>query len=125
VIIDEIAGEQGQKPWAWRGAMKKADELIIRATADKNRAAARIFVTGEVSETCLGERAVEHLLSINEVYYENGAVEEPLFTETRDDTIRMTRFDPDFVWRCFHPDILTELFKKEIARLGVEMDPWF
>jgi hypothetical protein len=36
----------------------------------------------------------------------------------------MTRFDPQFVWRCFLPDILVGLVQDEIARLGVDMEPW-
>jgi hypothetical protein len=48
----------------------------------------------------------------------------PLFVETRVDTIRMTRFDPEAVWGCFHPDLLVKLLEAEIDRLGVEMDPW-
>jgi hypothetical protein len=36
----------------------------------------------------------------------------------------MTRFDPEFVWRCVHPDTLVDLVRDEAARLGVDMDPW-
>jgi hypothetical protein len=36
----------------------------------------------------------------------------------------MTRFDPEVIWRSFHPDILVGLVQDEIDRLGVDMDPW-
>jgi hypothetical protein len=92
--------------------------------ANKNRVAARIFVTGEAAESCIGDAATRLLINVNDVYYENNAGAEPLFINTRDDTVRMTRFDPRAVWRCFHPDILVKLVQDEIDRLGVDMDPW-
>jgi hypothetical protein len=112
------------KPWTKRGEMLPDDKGIIKATVDKNRLASRIFVTGEASEDYLGDLAVRHLLSINDVYYENQAGCEPLFVRTRNDAIRMARFDPEMVWRSFHPDILVGLVQDEIDRLGVDMDPW-
>jgi hypothetical protein len=86
--------------------------------------ASRIFVTGEVAEGYIGDAATRLLLNINDVYYKDKAGCEPLFINTRDSTVRMTRFDPEVVWRCFHPDILVGLVQDEIARLGVDMDPW-
>jgi hypothetical protein len=112
------------EPWTKRGEMIPFDKRIIEATVDKNLLAARIFITGEVSEDYIGDLAVSHLLSINDVLYENGAGCEPLFINTRNGTVRMTRFDPAFVWRCFHPDTLVKLVQDEIDRLGVDMDPW-
>jgi hypothetical protein len=111
-------------PWTKRGDMLDVDRRIIRETVDNSEAAPRIFVTGEVTEDYIGTIAVRHLLSINDVYYEDGAGVEPLFVQTRAGTIRMTRFDPRFVWRCFHPDTLVGLVRDEIERLGVDMDPW-
>jgi hypothetical protein len=104
--------------------MTDADAAVIRGVVDKNKAAARIFVTGEVAEGYVGEAAVRLLININDVLYQNGAATEPLFIQTRSDTVRMTRFDPAFVWRCFAPDTLAALVDQEAARLGVEMDPW-
>jgi hypothetical protein len=112
------------EPWTKRGEMLPDDKGIIQGTAGKNLPAARIFVTGEVSEDYIGGIAVRHLLSINDVYYENGAGAEPLFVQTRNGTIRTARFDPAFVWRCFHPDVLVKLVRAEIDRLGIDMDPW-
>ena len=97
------------KPWTRSGVMLPDDRGLIWAITEKNRAAARIFVTGEVSENYVGEVAVNCLLASNDTCYENGAGEEPLFVQTRNDTVRMTRFDPEFVWRCFHPDTLVGL----------------
>jgi hypothetical protein len=112
------------EPWTARGKMISGDKAVIRAVADKNRVAARIFVTGEIAESCIGEAATRLLTSVNDVYYENNAGEEPLFIDTRDETIRMVRFDPRRVWQCFHPDLLVELVQAEIDRLGIDMDPW-
>jgi hypothetical protein len=112
------------EPWTARGEMLDADKAVIQGITDKNRVAARIFVTGEVAESYIGDAATRLLISINDVYYENNAGAEPLFSDTLNDTIRMTRFDPRFVWRCFHPDILIDLVQAEIDRLGVDMDPW-
>jgi hypothetical protein len=104
--------------------MIHADKAVIQGLSDKNKAASRIFVTGEVAEDYIGDAATRLLLSVNDVYYDNRAGCEPLFVNTRNGTIRMARFDPEVVWRCFHPDILVGLVQDEIARLGVDMDPW-
>jgi hypothetical protein len=112
------------KPWTARGEMISADKAVIQGLADRNRVAARIFVTGEAAEYYIGDAAARLLVNVNDVYYKNKAGCEPLFTQTRDDTVRMTRFDPEFVWRCFHPDILAGLVQEEIDRIGVDMDPW-
>lgn len=124
-IANEIASEQKEptvKPWTWRGAMLPQDKLIIQSTVEHQYAASRIFVTGEAHEDYLGELGVKHLININDVYYKAG--DEPLFVETKRDTVCMTRFDPTFVWACFHPDTLVMLLNDEAQRLGVEFDPW-
>jgi hypothetical protein len=108
-----------RKAWTARGEMIEADKAVISALIEKNRTAARIFVTGEVAEGYIGEEAVRLLININDVYYRNNAGCEPLFIETKENTVRMVRFDPEFVWRCFHPDILVGLAQDEIDRLGV------
>jgi hypothetical protein len=123
-IAEEIVNERGPKPWTWRGAMLPADKKVIEAIVDKNKAASRIFVTGEAAEGYIGDAATRLLLNVNDVYYKNNAGCEPLFVQTRNDTIRMARFDPEFVWRCFHPDILVNLVQDEIARIDVDMGPW-
>jgi hypothetical protein len=112
------------EPWTKRGEMISADKPVIQNLVDKNKAASRIFVTGEVAEGYIGDAATQLLLNVNDVYYKNKAGCEPLFINTRNNTVRMTRFDPRFVWRCFHPDVLVDLVKEEINRLGVDMDPW-
>ena len=112
-----------RKVWTARGVMTDADKPVIAAIAGKSKPAARIFVTGEAAEGYLGDEAVRLLVNINDVYYENNAASEPLFVETRKDTVRMTRFDPAFVWRCFYPGLLAELIEEEAARLGVGMNP--
>jgi hypothetical protein len=112
------------KPWTARGEMISSDKSVIQGLAEKNRVAARIFVTGEVAEDYIGEAATRLLINANDIYYKNKAGCEPLFINTRNDTVRMARFDPEFVWQCFHPDILVDLVQDEIDRLGVDMDPW-
>jgi hypothetical protein len=112
------------KPWTTRGEMINEDKAVIKGLVDKNRVASRIFVTGEVTEDYIGEAATRLLVNVNDVYYKHNAGAEPLFIQTRANTIRMTRFDPEFVWRCFSPDVLVELVQAEIDRIGVAMDPW-
>jgi hypothetical protein len=102
------------------GAVNRVDKAFS-GTAAK---AARIFVTGEVAEDYIGDAATRLLVNVNDVYYKNNAGAEPLFINTRNSTVRMTRFDPEIVWRSFHPDILVGLVQDEIDRLGVDMDPW-
>ena len=113
-----------RRAWTARGEMTAADRQVIQAMAQDNKVAARIFVTGEAHEYYLGEAAYRLLINVNDVLYKNGVSEEPLFLETKDSTVRMARFDPQFVWRCFHPEILVDLVVQEAKRLGVNMDPW-
>jgi hypothetical protein len=110
------------KAWTKRGEMLEADKAVIRGLVDNNPVAARIFVTGEAAEGYIGEAPRRLLINVNNVLTKNRVP--PLFVETRVDTVRMTRFDPEVVWGCFHPDLLVRLLEAEINRLGVEMDPW-
>jgi hypothetical protein len=102
--------------------MLSADKAVIRGLADNNPVSARIFITGEVAEGYIGEAPRRLLINANNVLTKNRVP--PLFVETRVDTIRMARFDPEVVWGCFHPDLLVKLVEAEAGRLGVEMDPW-
>ena len=112
-----------RKAWTARGEVQETDKAVIQALVDKNLVAARIFVTGEVHESYIGDAATRLLVNINDTLYKDGVEHEPLFVQTRDDTVRMTRFDPAVVWRCFHPDTLVKLIEEESARLHVDMDP--
>jgi hypothetical protein len=112
------------EPWTKRGEMLAADKRVITALAGEDRMAARIFVTGEVEESYIGEAAVRLLINANDVYYSNNAGCEPLFINTREGTVRMARFDPTVVWRWFHPGTLAGLVGDEAARIGVDIDPW-
>jgi hypothetical protein len=123
-IAEEMVHEQEPKPWTWRGVMLPNDKQVIEKIVENDHEAARIFVTGEVTEDYIGDAATQLLVNVNDVYYKNHAGVEPLFINTRTSTVRMARFDPAFVWRCFHPDILVGLIQEEAARLGVDMDPW-
>jgi len=112
------------KEWTKRGKMLDIDRKVIMSLVEKDKIASRIFVTGEVHQYYVGEAAQNMLLGINSVYYTGGLSEEPLFVETMDDTVRMTRFDPRFVWGCIKPETLVELITEETKRVGVPFDPW-
>lgn len=121
---EESGGRMEKRAWTARGKMLEADRQVITAMTEKNLIASRIFVTGEAADDYIGAPATAALISINDVYYSDGAQEQPLFVETRQGTVRMTRFDPDFVWRCFNPDILVGLIKAENERMGFTVDPY-
>jgi len=113
-----------QRAWTARGEITPEDKRVIRSIADRDEKAARIFVTGEAHECYLGEEAVKLLENINDVYYKYGMGLTPLFVATREDTVRMLRFEPREVWGCFHPDLLVKLIEEEAKRLHVDIDPW-
>jgi len=113
-----------KRAWTMNGKMLAVDKQVIMALLDNDKIASRIFITGEVHEDYIGEAANRTLININDVYYTNGLTQEPLFINTMDNTVRMTRFDPNFVWLCFHPEILVDLATEEAKRLGVKMDVW-
>jgi hypothetical protein len=112
-----------KRAWTARGEIHDLDKTLIRTLAGKNLTASRIFVTGEVHENYIGDDAVRLLVSVNDTLHENGVEHEPLFVQTNYNTIRMVRFDPAVVWRCFHPDTLVQLVEEEANRLHVPMDP--
>jgi hypothetical protein len=113
-----------KKSWTTRGVITEADKLVINGIVENNLAAARIFVTEEVSEKYIGEAATRLLCNINDTLYENGAGQEPLFQQTKERTIRMNRFDPAVVWRLIPRDVFFEnLAVAESARLGFEWIP--
>jgi len=114
----------GKRAWTAHGKMTSEDKQVITALADNDKIASRIFITGEVHEYYIGEAATKTLININDALYTNGLTLEPLFINTINDTVRMTRFAPNFVWRCFHPDILVDLISEEANRLGVKIDAW-
>jgi len=61
-------------------------------------------------------------LGINDALASERTNIEPLFTETLRKTIRMSRFDPKFVWKCFDPRKLVDLIDAESKRLELGMD---
>jgi hypothetical protein len=103
--------------------MQESDKIIIRGMAENDQIAARIFVTGEVEARYIGEAASRTLININDLMCEDmkGEGREPLFIQTLNDTIRMTRFDPDFVRKCIPPEIFKNLTDAETSRIGVDM----
>ncbi|MCL2759539.1 MAG: hypothetical protein FWD22_04945 [Treponema sp.] len=103
--------------------MNPLDRAIISGIAKDSIIASRIFVTGEVNESYIGEQAYRLLINVNDTMYTNGVSLDPLFVETKRDTVKMTRFDPEFIWRSFHPDIFISLVSDEAKRLGINIDP--
>ncbi|GHT57930.1 hypothetical protein FACS1894109_11150 [Spirochaetia bacterium] len=105
-----------KRVWTARGKVLEPDKAVIRGLVEKNPIASRIFVTGEVHENYIGHPAANMLYAINDV------LDEPLFVQTRQETVQMARFEPDVVWRLFHPDILVKLIGEEEERLGVTIE---
>ena len=109
------------RSWTKRGCITENDKILIAAIVKENPVAARVFVTGEVYEDYLGDIAAGLL------YAANDAADEPLFVQTKDMTVQMTRFDPQKVWKCFNYQVLEDLLKAEEERLGMEniaLDEW-
>jgi hypothetical protein len=106
--------------------MTALDEEIIRGIAEYSPSdAAKIFVTGEASESYLGEKNASFLIGMNSAYYDaEGGGSPPVFVRTRNNTVRMLRFDPKSVWRWIAPGVLAGLVKAEAGRLGVKMNDW-
>jgi hypothetical protein len=110
------------EPWTKRGEMLEVDKVAVRSLSDRDTVAARIFITGEAAISYIGKDAAAFLMGVNDSYIKGSR--EPLFAYTKEQTIRMTRFDPWVAWRNFHPDLLIELLEAEIDRVGIDMDPW-
>ena len=110
------------KQWTKRGTtITHDDKALITAIVKENPVAARIFVAGEVHEDTVGTIAASLL------YSSNDTLSEPLFIQTKDATIQMSRFDPVEVWKCINPQTLEGFFKAEAERLGVgtvALDEW-
>ena len=113
-----------KKTWTSHGELNEIDKMTIESFVENDKIASRIFVTGEVHKDYIGDMASNLLINYNDVLCKKDIMQEPLFVETKNDTIRMCRFNPSFVWRCFHPNILIELLTEEIKRLGLKMDPY-
>jgi hypothetical protein len=106
--------------WTGRGTMLESDKKIVKEIAGLSREGVRVFVTGEAREEYLGCEAADMLWRMNDRTKEHGENPEPLFIRTREGTVRMARFNPEEVWRCFHPDKLVAAVEEESARLGRE-----
>jgi hypothetical protein len=123
-----LAEEAAQRPWTEHGAMLSFDRAVIAEVVGHDLMAGRIFVTGEASEDYLGEDAAAFLEYVNEAYYskkfpKKHAVE-PLFTDTRHNTVKMTRFVTRDVWTSMPVETLAKLIEAENARMGINFDPW-
>ena len=122
-IID--TGED--KGWTFGKNNLIYDEILIRKLIEEKQfQACRIFITGESHFDYLGERGTSLLLNCNEANYnsKHSILKEPLFMETKEDTIRMRRFDPKFVWPRIEEELLFSLLNDEVERLGLKMDPY-
>jgi hypothetical protein len=111
-----------KQTWTAHGTMALADEQAVAGVVEQSPVAARIFVAGEVSVDYIGEAPERLLIGANDAYYNGKPQVEPLFTETRQKTIRMTRFDPSVVWPWIEPELLETLVAEEAKRVGVPVD---
>jgi hypothetical protein len=114
-MTDEKEIVMEKRAWTARGTVTETDKDVIRGLTRFNLIASRILVTGEVHEGYIGDMAEALLMSSNDMQGE------PLFVRTRVDTIQMARFEPEVVWRLFHPDIVMKLVGEEDARLGFDV----
>jgi hypothetical protein len=116
-----------KRVWTARGVVTAGDKAVIKRIAGHNPVASRIFLTGEVHEDYIGETASILLTSINDVIdgsmkgHDGKYIEEPLFVRTKQETIQMSRFEPEAVWKTFNPDLLQQIQKEEEKRLGIEV----
>jgi sulfate adenylyltransferase subunit 1 (EFTu-like GTPase family) len=78
-----------KRVWTARGVVAAGDEVVIKRIAGHNPVASRIFLTGEVHESHIGETASILLNSINDVIdgamkgHDGKFIEEPLFIQTK------------------------------------------
>jgi hypothetical protein len=113
--------------WTARGVVTEADKAVIRIIAERYSVASRIFMTGEVHVSYIGDTAVDLLSNINDMLnnstdvYIGDDIDEPLFIYTRQETIQMARFEPEQVWKTFNPDLLQRIQIEEEKRLGIEV----
>ena len=113
---------EGKPSWTFRGHNLIFDKPAIKGIAETHKKAARILLTGEAHVDYIGVEALDFLVSIDNL---PGDIQlEPLFIETKRETIRMRRFDPKFVWKCFDPKIIVKLAEEEIERIRINMDPY-
>ena len=115
-----IVTKEGRKSWTYRGDNLVFDKSVIRGAVKANPVASRIFLTGEVHMDYIGMEGFNFLAGIDRAMEDTPIA--PLFIETRNETIRMSRYDPEFVWREIEPNALMEMAKSEIERLHIEMD---
>ena len=113
---------EGKKSWTFRAHNLIFDKQSIKGIAEADRNAARIFIAGELPLNDIGPESFNFLIGSDDVNYKNRVYIDPLFERTRHDTIRMTRFDPKFVWPCINPEVFIDLAETEAARLGLDMD---
>ena len=112
---------KGRKSWTFRDYNLIFDKQMIERIFGVNPRAARILLTGEVRYDYLGEEPFNFLIGLNDIDVEEGFNIEPLFIATKRQTIRMSRFDPKFVWKVIGPETLMALAQDEISRLGINM----
>jgi hypothetical protein len=113
-----------KRAWTARGEMTIVDKEAVKAFSENDKVASRIFVTGEVHHDYIGEAAYRTLINYNDVLCKKEMESEPLFVYTKENTIRMVRFDPNITWRCMHPELFARLVGEEYKRLGVNADPY-
>ena len=113
--------DSNNRLWTYRGKLTGEDKILITTITNNNAVSARIFLTGEAREDYLGTIASGLLYAANEI------VPEPLFVQTKDATVLMTRFNAEEVWRLLNPKFIEKLLDAEEERLGIKnvpLDEW-
>jgi len=113
---------EGKPSWTFRGYHVAYDTPAIAQTSDAHPKASRIFITGEAHVKYLGREAYDFLVGLNSALIKDNMGLDPLFVETRRNTIRMARFDSKFVWKIIEPNLLFKLAQEEADRLSSSMD---
>ena len=107
--------------WSFRDYNLIFEHELVKLFQQNNMVASRIFLTGEVDIEYIGEMSANQLIEIDRVNIDFEDKRNPLFIETREGTIRMSRFDPLFIYKCFTPDNFRRVVNDESTRLGINM----
>lgn len=108
-----------QSSWAEsRADITEHDDFVIRGAVQCMPTVHPLFVDGETPMDLIGERCSTELIMLNELLVKLGGT--PLFTITRDQTIRMLRFRSSSVWACLSDEQKSEMFEQAASRLNVE-----
>ena len=107
--------------WSFRDYNLIFDKIYVKQFQQNNMVASRIFLTGEVDIEYIGEMSADQLIESDTVNIDDEKKRNPLFILTKQNTIRMSRFDPKFVWNYFGKSNFKRMVSDESTRLGIDM----